>query len=281
MPQPPLIMGIINRTPDSFYAASRSNPDDLDVSDALELISQGADILDIGGESSRPGSEYVAAATEIDRVVPYIRLLRKHSAVPISVDTRKAEVADEAISAGANIINDISALRDDPDLALVAARRKVPVVLMHMAGSPRTMQNDPHYSDVVSEVEDFLLAAAQRALDAGISHENIILDPGIGFGKTMEHNIALVQALPRLRQHGFRILLGISRKLVLGMIAGSAQKPLPAEERLAANIVANVIAAGLGADIIRVHDVQAVRQGLAAARAFCPDFGMQQGKVLV
>ncbi|THB65629.1 MAG: dihydropteroate synthase, partial [Spirochaetaceae bacterium] len=259
MPQPPLIMGIINRTPDSFYAASRSNPDDLDVSDALELISQGADILDIGGESSRPGSEYVAAATEIDRVVPYIRLLRKHSAVPISVDTRKAEVADEAISAGANIINDISALRDDPDLALVAARRKVPVVLMHMAGSPRTMQNDPHYSDVVSEVEDFLLAAAQRALDAGISHENIILDPGIGFGKTMEHNIALVQALPRLRQHGFRILLGISRKLVLGMIAGSAQKPLPAEERLAANIVANVIAAGLGADIIRVHDVQAVR----------------------
>ncbi|MFW6363102.1 MAG: dihydropteroate synthase [Spirochaeta sp.] len=264
---PTRIMGIVNRTPDSFYADSRSALHSVDVGDALRMVDEGADILDIGGESSRPGSSYVTADEEIRRVVPFISALRRCSKVLISVDTRKAIVAESALDAGADIINDISALRDDPDLAVLAAERGVTVVLMHMAGTPETMQQNPRYTDVVSEVESFLLDAADRAVSAGIDPGRIILDPGIGFGKTLKHNIALVHAIPRLRSHGFRVLLGLSRKGMIGAIAGSEESPVPVEDRLAGSVVANVIGARLGADIVRVHDVAATRQGLAAARA--------------
>ncbi|AFG37159.1 dihydropteroate synthase [Spirochaeta africana] len=258
-----LIMGIVNRTPDSFYAESRSVPHGDDPAQALGLVAEGADILDIGGESSRPGSEYVPAEEETRRVVPFIRELRRHVAVPISVDTRKRAVAEAALDAGANMINDISALRDDPDLARLAAERQVPVVLMHMAGTPRTMQLNPHYNDVVAEVERFLLDAAERALAAGIRAADIILDPGIGFGKTLQHNIQLMQALPRLRGHGFRLLLGLSRKTMIGMLVGSPDAPAPVQERLIGSVVANLYGADCGADILRVHDVAATRQALA------------------
>ncbi len=264
----PLVMGIVNRTPDSFFEASRSNPETVEIDTALRMLADGADILDIGGESSRPGSEYVSARQEIQRIVPFIRSLREHSSVALSVDTRKAEVAAAAAEAGADIVNDISALRDDPEIAAVAKHYDMPLVLMHMAGTPATMQNNPSYSDVVAEVERFLLDAADRAVAAGIPAEKIILDPGIGFGKRYQDNLDLVRAIPRLRAHGFPVLLGISRKTVLGQIAGSTDNPVPVDDRLAVSVVAQVIAAQFGADILRVHDVAATRQGLAAAKAF-------------
>lgn len=265
-------MGIVNRTPDSFFAASRSMPGEIDVQPALDMVRHGADILDIGGESSRPGSEYVSAEDEIQRVIPFVRELRKHCSIAVSVDTRKAVVAEAAFKAGADWINDISALRDDPDLALVVADHAAPVVLMHMAGTPRNMQKNPEYRDVVAEVEAFLIEAAERAVQAGINPGNIILDPGIGFGKTLEHNIALIQAIPRFRKLGFRILIGLSRKTMLGMLAGSREAPLPPEQRFAASISAQLICLQLGADIIRVHDVAAMRQAMDTALALWPSW---------
>lgn len=266
------LMGIVNRTPDSFFAASRLLPGQTDVQPALDMVKKGADILDIGGESSRPGSEYVSAEDEIQRVIPFIRELRKNTSITVSVDTRKAIVAEAALEAGADWINDISALRDDPDLALVVADHAVPVVLMHMAGTPRNMQKNPIYEDVVTEVEAFLVNAADRAVRAGIKPENIILDPGIGFGKTLQHNIALIQAIPRFKKLGFRILMGLSRKTMLGMLAGSPEAPLPPEERFAASISAQLICLQLGADIIRVHDVAAMRQAMDTALALWPSW---------
>jgi dihydropteroate synthase len=193
-----LLMGVINVTPDSFYDGGRR----LDSADAIahgiNLVEAGADIIDIGGESTRPGARSVSAAEELERVLPVIRGLRRNMNVPISIDTYKAEVARAALSEGADIVNDISALRFDPQMVVLVAAETVPVVLMHMQGTPQTMQAEPRYSDVLREVSDFLAARVGIALDAGVERENIIIDPGIGFGKTLEHNLILMRGLPAL-----------------------------------------------------------------------------------
>jgi dihydropteroate synthase len=259
----PLVMGILNATPDSFYGGSRAG----DLGHALEasraMIEAGADILDIGGESSRPGAEYVDARVEIDRVLPIVRAIRRESNIPISIDTRKAEVAEAALDAGASIVNDISALTDDQRLASVAVRAGAPVVLMHMRGNPKTMQTSPHYDDTVREVRSELGDRIALAVRLGLPREQIIIDPGIGFGKRPEDNLRLIAGLSELRDLGRPILVGLSRKSFLGKIVGDK----PAEERLTASIAANLYAACAGADIVRVHDVRETVEALRVYRA--------------
>ena len=213
-----LIMGVVNVTPDSFYPGSR-RPDPAEaITAGLAMAADGADIIDIGGESSRPGAEPVSEDEELARVLPVIRGLRRELALPISIDTYKSHTARAALDAGADIINDISALRFDPAMAALAATEKVPVVLMHMQGTPRTMQIEPHYRDVVREVRDFLAAQLYEAMDAGIPPEGIILDPGIGFGKTLTHNLELLRSLPVFAALGQPLLVGVSRKAFIGKI---------------------------------------------------------------
>ncbi|HUX22093.1 MAG TPA: dihydropteroate synthase [Spirochaetia bacterium] len=247
----PLIMGILNATPDSFFPGSRAGGAAEGAARALAMVAVGADILDVGGESSRPGAEYVSAETEIARIVPLIEAIRRESEIPISVDTRKAEVARRAVRAGADIVNDISAMRDDPDMAGTIVELQVPIVLMHMQGTPLTMQKNPRYVDVVSEVADELQRLAAGALRAGVPHDAIILDPGIGFGKRVSDNLALLRGIPQLKRLGYPVLIGLSRKGFLGSVTGGKA----VEERLAATIAANAFAALAGADILRVHDV--------------------------
>lgn len=252
---PPIVMGIINATPDSFYAGSRT----ADLSDAVEralaMVADGAGILDVGGESSRPGSDYVDADEELLRVIPLVSAIRERSDVPISIDTRKARVAEAALDAGADIINDISALRDDPDMSHLARERGAPVVLMHMRGTPKTMQASPHYDDPVAEVRAELAAFARAAEAIGV--RGIILDPGIGFGKRLSDNLALLAGLPKLRRLGYPLLVGLSRKSFLGMILRGDDGDLRATEgRLAATLAANAMAVVRGASILRVHDVR-------------------------
>ncbi len=246
----PLVMGIINCTPDSFFEGSRKSALGEALKTARQMVADGAHILDIGGESSRPGSLYVSAEEEMGRVIPLIAAIRKEMSIPISVDTRKKTVAQAAIEAGADIINDISALSDDPELAPYAARMGVPVILMHKKGTPENMQNDPFYEDVVSSVCEELQSAAELAIAAGIKRENIILDPGIGFGKRFKDNIDLLKATPRLKELGYPLLIGLSRKRFLGDITGR-----DAGGRLAASLAANAFSIIKGAHILRVHDV--------------------------
>jgi len=246
----PLVMGIINCTPDSFFEGSRKSLVDDALETARKMVENGADLLDIGGESSRPGSSYVSVDEEIGRVIPVIQAIRKELATPISVDTRKKAVAQAAVEAGADIINDISALNDDPDLAAYAAEKGIPVILMHMKGTPESMQNDPFYNDVVTSVMESLENAAGSALEAGIQKENIILDPGIGFGKRQEDNIDLLKAIPKLKTLGYPILIGLSRKRFIGNITGRE-----IESRLAGTLGANAFSMMQGAHILRVHDV--------------------------
>lgn len=244
--KPPLIMGILNATPDSFYPQSRSAGRER----ALAMIEDGADILDIGGESSRPGADYVDETVELERVIPVIESIRRGSEVPISVDTRKARVAREAIAAGADIVNDISGLRDDADMAAAIAGLGVPVIIMHMAGSPRTMQTNPHYENALREISESLLQMAASAIESGIDRKMIILDPGIGFGKRIQDNLSLLRGIPQLKELGYPVLIGLSRKGFLGSITGGKE----VGDRLPATIVANTYAALAGADILRVHD---------------------------
>ena len=212
-------MGILNCTPDSFFAGSRRPYTGEALNAALRMIREGADIIDVGGESTRPGSGGVDSDEQIARVDPVIREIRSRSGIPISIDTQSAAVAEAALNAGANIINDVSALTSDDSMAALAAERKVPVVLMHMKGMPKTMQNSPLYEDVVAEVRDYLLRRADAAVKAGIAEKNIILDPGIGFGKRPEDNASLLKHLGVLRAEGFEVLAGLSRKTFLGLIA--------------------------------------------------------------
>lgn len=244
-------MGILNATPDSFYEASRLSCVEEAVGRALEMVAEGADLLDVGGESTRPGSLPVSTDTEIARVVPLIEAIRERTEVPISVDTRKAAVARLAAAAGADIVNDVSALRDDPQMAATVAELGVAVILMHMQGTPLDMQVNPHYDDAVQEVCDELAHRAQTAVAAGISSNAIILDPGIGFGKRVEDNLALIQGIPQLKRIGYPVLIGLSRKGFLGTITQGRR----VEGRLAATVAANAYAALAGADILRVHDV--------------------------
>jgi len=250
-----LVMGILNITLDSFYNGGRSFDANVAIEMGLSMIEDGADILDIGGESSRPGAEPITPQQELIRVLPVVEGLRAKTTIPISVDTTKASVARAALQAGADIINDISALCFDPGMTKTISKAGAKVVLMHMLGTPRTMQHEPIYNDVVKEVRDFLVERAQFAQAAGIPADNVILDPGIGFGKLLEHNLALLQQLPKLASCGYSVLVGLSRKSFLGQLLD-----LPATERLEGTIAANTIAILGGASIIRVHDVKEGRR---------------------
>ncbi|HET9916533.1 MAG TPA: dihydropteroate synthase [Candidatus Binatia bacterium] len=244
------VMAVINVTPDSFFDGGRHFDAGRAVAAGLAMAEAGADVIDIGGESTRPGAEPVSQADELARVIPVIQGLRLQCALPISIDSYKARVARAALDAGADIVNDISALGFDPGMAPLIANEKVPVVLMHMRGTPRTMQADPHYVDVVREVRDFLAERLYDAMDAGIDAGSIVLDPGIGFGKTVEHNLQLLRALSVLSALGQPLLVGVSRKTFIGKILG-----LEPEQRLEGSLAAAVAAVLAGANIIRVHDV--------------------------
>ncbi len=259
----PHIMGIINVTPDSFSDGG----DFYSQSDAVEqgrrLVEAGADMLDVGGESTRPGAEAVNEEQETERVAAVIEALVKEVPVPISIDTYKAAVAEAAIEAGAAMVNDISAGRLDPDILSVAARAGVPLILMHMKGQPRTMQDSPVYQDLMGEIKSFLADAVKRAVNAGVSREMIVLDPGIGFGKTFDHNLILINRLEELSELNQPLLVGLSRKAFIGHILGGA----PPKERDIASAAMAGLAAYNGAHILRVHDVSLTGPSLAAATA--------------
>ena len=252
-----LIMGILNVTPDSFSDGGLYFDKDKAIAQGEALAESGADIVDVGGESTRPFSDAVSAEEEMRRVVPVIEELTRRVSVPISIDTTKAEVAAAALDAGAVMINDIGALRLDPDMSALAAERNVPVVLMHMQGTPKTMQKDPQYKDVVAEIRDFLADAIRRAEDAGVDRSKIIVDPGIGFGKTVTHNLVIIRELSALRALGAPILIGPSRKSFVANVVGTAD-----EQRELGTQAAVSIAAMNGADIVRVHDVERTKQTL-------------------
>ncbi len=254
----PRIMGIINVTPDSFYDGGRYFDAESAKEHVRRLCADGADILDIGGESSRPGAGRISEQEEIDRVCPVIEFAARNFDTVVSVDTCKAKVAAEALSSGATIINDISAMGFDDEMAPLAARTGASVVIMHMKGTPETMQDNPVYDDVVAEVAAFLEERAGYATRAGIAAEKIILDPGIGFGKTMEHNYVLLRNLGRFQRSGYPLLVGLSRKSLIGRLYDDES------DRLPATIALNAIAVMAGADIIRVHDVREHRLALEA-----------------
>lgn len=257
--QRPLLMGIVNVTPDSFSDGQRY----LHVNDAVEqaqrLVDSGADLIDIGGESTRPGAEPVSVEEELRRVVPVIEQLQGRIAVPISIDTTKAVVAHAALSAGAAIVNDISALRFDPEMVGVCVEFRAGVVAMHMQGTPQTMQNDPRYDDVVREVAQFFRQRQTELFAQGLLPSQLVWDPGVGFGKTAAHNVALLSDVAALRAAGQPILIGHSRKRFLKHVIGRE-----VDERLAGTIGVTLAVAAQGAYIIRVHDVQANRDALAA-----------------
>lgn len=251
----PLVMGIVNVTPDSFSDGGQHLTHAAALAHALRLIEEGADILDIGGESTRPGAGAVSAAEERDRVVPLIASLAKEG-VPLSVDTSKPDVMRAALDAGASIVNDVYALQEEGAVDVVAAS-DCGIVLMHMQGVPRTMQIAPRYDDVVAEVRVFLRERLAVLREAGIRPERVALDPGFGFGKTVEHNFTLLRELPRFTSLGCPVLAGLSRKSMLGAVTGRA-----VGDRLTASVVGAVLAAERGAGILRVHDVGATRDGL-------------------
>ena len=249
------VMGIVNVTPDSFSDGGKYFDAARAVAHGERMAHEGADMIDVGGESTRPGARPVPAEDEIARVIPVIRGLRRKISLPISIDTMKSKVARAALDEGADVINDISALGFDAAMASLVAAEKVPVVLMHMQGMPRTMQQSPSYGDVVEEVRTYLHSRMQFAVESGVETERIVIDPGIGFGKNLEHNLALLRALGALTALGRPVLVGTSRKTFLGKLLDAAP-----EERLEGSLAAAVAAVLAGANIVRVHDVkEAVR----------------------
>jgi dihydropteroate synthase len=263
----PVLMGVVNVTPDSFFAGSRRATAIGAAEAALDMEAAGAAIVDLGGESTRPGAAPVAEDEELERVLPAIEAIRGRSDVALSVDTRRASVARAALDAGADLVNDVSAL-GDAGMAALAAERGAPVVLMHMKGEPETMQLAPAYGDCVGEVVSFLLGAAARAQAAGVAREAIVLDPGIGFGKRLEDNLALLDpesgAVARLAREGWPVLVGLSRKSLVGAIAGRGGEERPVEDRLAGSLGAACAAWLAGARLFRVHDVSETGDALAA-----------------
>jgi dihydropteroate synthase len=255
-------MGIINVTPDSFSDGGAFLDPGKAAEHGLGLACAGADVLDVGGESTRPGSLPVSEDEELRRVLPVIRMLRAKTSVLLSVDTTKAAVARAALDAGADIVNDTSGLRFDPEMAPVVARSGAAVILMHMKGVPRTMQESPHYDDLLGEVRSFLAQRIQEAETAGIPSDRIIVDPGIGFGKTAEHNLILLNRLDALQELGRPVCVGFSRKAFIGRVLG-----LPPEERLEGTIAAAVLSVSRGARILRVHDVGPVAKAVRLAEA--------------
>jgi dihydropteroate synthase len=255
------LMGVVNVTPDSFSDGGLFLDPVAAIAHGRELAAAGAEILDVGGESTRPGAKSVAAEEELRRVVPVIEGLRELEC-GISIDTSKAAVAAAALDAGATIVNDVTALRGDPEMAQLCVERGATIVLMHMLGEPRTMQQDPRYGDVVGEVKAFLAERLGAAVGSGVAEERVWLDPGIGFGKTAAHNMELLRRLSELRELGRPLVVGTSRKSFIGKLDGSA-----AGERLGGTIASSVLAAAEGAEVLRVHDVAEVRQALAVAAA--------------
>jgi dihydropteroate synthase len=246
----PLVMGVLNVTPDSFSDGGRFLDRDTAVAQGRMMAADGADIIDIGGESTRPGAAEVDAGVELDRVLPVIERLAASTTALISIDTQKAEVADAALAAGARIINDVSALRSDPDLLGVARDRGASIILMHMQGRPRDMQAHPAYDDVTAEVRDFLARSVEDTVAGGVPFERLAIDPGIGFGKTFDHNLTLLDRLEAFGELNRPLVLGVSRKAFIGAITG--REPL---ERMAGGLAAAAIGVIKGAAVIRTHDV--------------------------
>jgi dihydropteroate synthase len=258
----PLVMGIVNVTPDSFADGGRHLSREAALAHARNLVAAGADLLDVGGESTRPFSEPVPLEEELRRVIPVIEAIRTELDVPLSIDTYKAEVARQALKAGAQIINDISALRFDPDMAPLAAATGAPVILMHMKGTPRDMQADPRYDDLLGEIKAFLKERRDFALAQGIAPDAIVLDPGIGFGKTFVHNLQILNHLDTFLDLGCPLLVGPSRKAFIGHYLGG----LPPDDRDYGTLAAVAVAVHKGAKILRVHNVAAASQFLTLLR---------------
>lgn len=259
----PKIMGILNVTPDSFYDGGQFTDPHRALSQAFRMIEEGADIIDVGGESSRPGSAPVTADEELRRVIPILEGIRQRSPIPLSIDTTKVRVALRALEAGAGMINDISAGRFDPEMLAVAASKGVPICLMHMKGTPKTMQENPHYDDVVQEVCNFFEERVRAAHRAGISPDKIYIDPGIGFGKHLKDNMRLLRDLRAFTKFGKEILIGTSRKTFIGKLLGD----LPPEERLEGTLATLAIAWRNGANVLRVHDVGATKKFFSVLQA--------------
>ena len=256
------LMGILNVTPDSFADGGRYFDPAKAVARGGELAHEGADIIDIGGESTRPGARSLSAEDEIERVIPVVRGLRRVVSTPLSIDTYKAQVARAALDEGADVVNDISGLRFDPGMISLVAARKVPVVLMHMQGTPQTMQEKPHYEDVLEEVKGFLRSRIHFALQGGVGPQQIIIDPGIGFGKNLDHNLTLLRGLPALASLGQPLLVGPSRKTFIGKVL-----ELGPEDRLEGSLAAAVAAVLAGANMIRIHDVRETSRAIRIADA--------------
>ncbi len=262
----PKLMGIVNVTPDSFSDGGRYLQTGAAVDHALDLVRQGADLLDVGGESTRPGAAPVDPDEELRRVIPVIQELARQTEIPISIDTRKSRVAREALAAGAVIVNDVSAATHDPEMLSVCADSQCGLILMHMQGTPQTMQENPIYNDVVQEVFCYLNERLAHCKTLGIRTERVVFDPGIGFGKRSEHNLALLQNIAVLRGSGRPVLIGHSRKRFLQSLLGR-----PVDERLAGTIGLSIALAMQSTDLLRVHDVAAVRDALTAWQALLPD----------
>ena len=256
------VIGILNVTPDSFSDGGRFSDPDSALRRAEKMIGEGADMIDVGGESTRPFSEPVDEATEMKRVVPVIAAITKRFDTPVSVDTYKASVAAAAIDAGARVINDVSALRFDEKMGEVAAKHKTGIILMHMKGAPRRMQENPQYVDVVAEIRVFLSAALKRARSHGIGFEHVMLDPGIGFGKKLEHNLTILRNLSELSDLRRPVLVGPSRKAFIGLLTNR-----PVDERLSGTLAAVVTSVLNGASAVRVHDVAEAKDAVAVADA--------------
>ena len=261
-PRATLVMGILNVTPDSFSDGGRFFALDKAIEHALAMVAEGADIIDIGGESTRPNAAVIGETEELRRVIPVISALRRASSVAISVDTMKPAVARAALEAGADIVNDVAASAADPAMAALVAETGAGYVAMHMRGTPQTMQMDPDYKDVVAEVGEFFTACLDRLRRAGVSEEQVVLDPGIGFGKRLEHNLALLSRMEALRKWKRPLLVGVSRKSFLGQITGAE-----AVDRLAAGLAATCLAVERGAAIVRTHDVAATCGALKVTEA--------------
>jgi dihydropteroate synthase len=254
-----MIMGVLNVTPDSFSDGNEFFEFEAAVERGIQMEAEGADIIDVGGESTRPGADAVSAEEELRRVIPVIEKLRARTNVALSVDTSKSEVAGAALDAGASIINDVTGGRGDEKMFPLAATRKSAVVLMHMKGEPRTMQKNPQYGDVVQEVADFFRQQYSHALECGVEPMRLAFDPGIGFGKTLEHNLSLLKNLDQLREYDRPLVVGVSRKAFLGKLVGSNEMP----DRLAPTVALTAILRDRGADVLRAHDV---KENVAALR---------------
>ncbi len=249
------VMGILNLTPDSFYDGGRYRTEKEILNRVEQMVKEGADIIDVGGESTRPGAESVSAEVEIRRTIPYIEKITSLFDVPVSIDTYKAKVAKAAIEAGAQMVNDISGLKFDSQMASVVSFYKVPVVVMHIKGTPKNMQENPYYESLMDEIISYLRESLQIAEKAGVEREKIIIDPGIGFGKTVEHNLKILKRLDELKVLGRPILIGVSRKSFIGKILS-----LPVEKRLPGSLAASCVAVVKGARVVRTHDVRETRE---------------------